>query len=98
MLHSILFISAGASAGAVSRWLLGRAFNALCPAIPMGTLAANLIGGYGKACGAPHGLANEQHKPGKQGQQHERFNLTGHICSLLLLQNISYVAVVIGSL
>ena len=47
MLHSILFISAGASAGAVSRWLLGRAFNALYPAIPLGTLAANLIGGYG---------------------------------------------------
>ena len=28
------------------RWLLGRSLNALFPAIPPGTLAANLIGGY----------------------------------------------------
>jgi CrcB protein len=46
MLHSILAISAGASAGAVLRWLLGRSLNTLFPAIPPGTLAANLIGGY----------------------------------------------------
>lgn len=46
MFSSILAISAGASAGAVLRWLLGRSLNALFPAIPPGTLAANLIGGY----------------------------------------------------
>jgi len=46
MFHSILAISAGASAGAVLRWLLGRSLNTLFPAIPPGTLAANLIGGY----------------------------------------------------
>lgn len=46
MLNSILAISVGASAGAVLRWLLGRSLNALFPAIPPGTLAANLIGGY----------------------------------------------------
>jgi len=46
MLNSILAISFGASAGAVLRWLLGRALNALFPAIPLGTLAANLLGGY----------------------------------------------------
>ena len=46
MFHSILAISIGASAGAVLRWLLGRSLNALFPAIPPGTLAANLIGGY----------------------------------------------------
>jgi CrcB protein len=46
MLNSILAISVGASAGAVLRWLLGRSLNALFPAIPLGTLAANLIGGY----------------------------------------------------
>ncbi len=36
----------GASLGAVLRWLLGMSLNALFPAIPPGTLAANLIGGY----------------------------------------------------
>lgn len=46
MTNSILAISLGASAGAVLRWLLGRALNALFPLIPIGTLAANLLGGY----------------------------------------------------
>lgn len=46
MFASILAISAGASAGAVLRWLLGMSLNAMFPAIPPGTLAANLIGGY----------------------------------------------------
>ncbi|WP_114649186.1 fluoride efflux transporter CrcB [Pseudothauera hydrothermalis] len=46
MLHSILAISVGASLGAVSRWLLGLSLNMLFPAIPPGTVAANLIGGY----------------------------------------------------
>jgi CrcB protein len=46
MFNSILAISAGASLGAVLRWLLGSSLNALFPAIPPGTLVANLIGGY----------------------------------------------------
>ena len=46
MLHSILAISIGASAGAVLRWLLGLSLNSLFPTLPPGTLAANLIGGY----------------------------------------------------
>ena len=32
--------------GAWIRWGLGVAFNAMLPALPLGTLAANLIGGY----------------------------------------------------
>ena len=46
MLASILAISAGASAGALTRWLLGVSLNAMFPTIPPGTLLANLIGGY----------------------------------------------------
>lgn len=46
MFQSILAISIGASMGAVLRWFLGLSFNALFPLIPLGTLAANLIGGY----------------------------------------------------
>ena len=45
-LLAILLVSGGASAGALLRWLLGLGLNALFPAIPPGTLAANLIGGY----------------------------------------------------
>lgn len=46
MLASILAISIGASLGALLRWGLGLALNSLFPSIPMGTLAANLSGGY----------------------------------------------------
>ena len=46
MLNSILVISLGASVGAVARWGLGLALNGVCAPIPLGTVAANLIGGY----------------------------------------------------
>lgn len=44
--NPLLAIAAGASIGAILRWWLGRAFNALFPVLPPGTLAANLLGGY----------------------------------------------------
>jgi CrcB protein len=47
MLLSIAAISAGASIGALLRWLLALTFNPVLPALPLGTLAANLVGGYG---------------------------------------------------
>jgi len=46
MLTTIAAISVGAAAGAVLRWLLSSAMNALVPALPLGTLAANLIAAY----------------------------------------------------
>jgi CrcB protein len=36
----------GAMRGAWTRWGLGVALNAVVPTLPLGTLAANLIGGY----------------------------------------------------
>ena len=46
MLFSVIAISAGAALGATARWLLGLALNAAYPLIPLGTLAANLLGGF----------------------------------------------------
>lgn len=46
MLSSVLAISAGASLGALLRWVLGLQLNSILPTIPPGTLAANLLGGY----------------------------------------------------
>lgn len=46
MLGPILAISAGAALGALLRWFLGTSLNMLLPALPPGTLAANLLGGY----------------------------------------------------
>ena len=39
-------VGIGAALGAWLRWGLGLWLNAMLPQLPMGTLAANLIGGY----------------------------------------------------
>jgi CrcB protein len=39
-------VGCGAGAGAWLRWWLGLRFNALLPSLPLGTLAANLAGGF----------------------------------------------------
>ena len=46
MWKSIAVISVGASVGALLRWWLSMRLNSHFPAIPPGTLTANLIGGY----------------------------------------------------
>lgn len=46
MFHPVIAICVGASAGALLRWQLGMTLNSLFPPIPMGTLIANLVGGY----------------------------------------------------
>ena len=42
----ILAVGVGAALGAWLRWWLAILLNAVYPAVPPGTLAANLIGGY----------------------------------------------------
>jgi CrcB protein len=46
LIASILAICVGASLGAILRWRLAARFNAVVPALPLGTLLANLLGGY----------------------------------------------------
>lgn len=46
MFSAILAISLGAALGALSRWGLGVGLNHVFPALPLGTLVANLVGGY----------------------------------------------------
>lgn len=41
---SILSISIGAALGALLRWCFGMLFNSIYPPIPLGTLAANILG------------------------------------------------------
>jgi len=43
---SLISVAAGAVIGAWLRWALGIALNPLLPTLPLGTLAANLLGGY----------------------------------------------------
>jgi len=47
---TVVAIGVGAALGALLRWLLGGALNALFPLLPPGTLAANLLGGYLIGC------------------------------------------------
>ena len=44
--YGFLAVGFGAALGAWFRWWLGIVLNPLFPTIPLGTLAANLIGGY----------------------------------------------------
>ncbi|QHE94409.1 fluoride efflux transporter CrcB [Pandoraea fibrosis] len=46
MFASVFAISIGAALGALLRWVLSVQFNAILPTLPLGTLAANLVGGY----------------------------------------------------
>lgn len=43
---AIAAIALGASLGALGRWGLSLWLNPLAPQLPLGTLAANLVGGY----------------------------------------------------
>lgn len=44
--YPFIAIGLGASIGAWIRWGLGLWLNPVLPTLPMGTLAANLVGGY----------------------------------------------------
>lgn len=46
MFASVAAISVGAALGALLRWALSVQLNAMLPTLPLGTLAANLGGGY----------------------------------------------------
>jgi CrcB protein len=45
-LASALAVAGGAGIGALARWVLGLAFDSVLPAMPMGTLIANVAGGF----------------------------------------------------
>lgn len=42
---AVICVFTGAGTGALLRWLLGARLNPLFPTLPLGTLAANLLGG-----------------------------------------------------
>lgn len=44
--YALLAVFGGAGAGASLRWWLGTRLNPVFPTLPLGTLAANLLGGY----------------------------------------------------
>jgi len=45
-MKNFFYIGLAAAMGAWSRWCIGILLNAMHPVIPLGTLTANLVGGY----------------------------------------------------
>ena len=45
-IYAIMAVGVGAALGAWMRWWFGEALNPVFPTLPLGTLAANLVGGY----------------------------------------------------
>jgi CrcB protein len=43
---ALLAVGVGAAIGAWLRWVLGIVLNPVFPTVPLGTLAANIVGGY----------------------------------------------------
>ncbi|CAM9821351.1 unnamed protein product [Phaeothamnion confervicola] len=43
---AFMAVGIGAALGAWLRWMLSTWFNPVAPTLPLGTLAANLVGGY----------------------------------------------------
>ncbi len=46
MILPTLAISVAAAFGALLRWIFGILFNPIFPTLPLGTLAANILGGF----------------------------------------------------
>lgn len=46
MFYTVIAIFSGAGFGALLRFFLGTKLNSIYPSIPLGTLSANLLGGY----------------------------------------------------
>ena len=46
MFYTVIAIFSGAGFGALLRFFLGTNLNSIYPSIPLGTLCANLLGGY----------------------------------------------------
>ena len=69
----VLAISLGAAVGALLRWQFGVPMNSLFPVLPLGTLAANLVGGYviGLAVVGERTGSDHNHAPTAGLQQQE---------------------------
>lgn len=83
-LIAVLVISLGAALGACLRWWLGLALNALLPTLPLGTLTANLVGGF--LIGIAVGVFN--HHPGLPTEW-RLFAVTGFLGGLTTFSTFS---------
>ncbi|HJW73220.1 MAG TPA: fluoride efflux transporter CrcB [Geothrix sp.] len=88
--NAILAVGIGAAVGAWLRWGLGASLNGFFPTVPMGTLAANLVGGY--LIGLAVGFF--EHHPGLSPTL-RLFMITGFLGGLTTFSTFSAEAVVL---
>lgn len=102
MSATIIVICVGASLGALLRWILALSLNSLFPAIPPGTLAANILGGCLIGITAEFFLAFPEFSPNLRA-----FLITGFLGGLttfssftletaILLQKAEYLLACLG--
>ena len=102
---SFFAVGVGAFAGALLRWLFGMLFNPLLPVLPLGTLAANLLGAF--VIGAALGIfAQYQTLPpelrllvttGFCGGLTTFSTFSAETVTLLLRQQYAWTAAIIGA-
>lgn len=103
-LPSLFAVGIGAFLGAVLRWMFGLLLNPLFPTLPLGTLAANLLGGLlmGLALGvfaqfeAIPPLARLFFTTGFLGGLTTFSTFSGETVTLLLRQQYGWTATIIG--
>lgn len=85
---AVLCVAAGAALGAILRWLLSVSLNVMFPALPPGTLLANLLGGYLVGVAVALFAANPQLAP-----EWRLFVVTGFLGGLTTFSTFSAEAV-----
>jgi len=80
-------VGIGAALGAWLRWMLGIGLNAWLPTLPMGTLVANLIGGY--FIGVAVAVFDQAHFAGGLPPEWRLFVITGLLGGLTTFSTFS---------
>lgn len=81
---ALLAVGVGAAFGAWLRWLLGVGLNQTLPWLPLGTLAANLLGGYLVGVAVAYFAANSHMAP-----EWRLFCITGFLGALTTFSTFS---------
>ncbi|MDH5342141.1 MAG: fluoride efflux transporter CrcB [Betaproteobacteria bacterium] len=89
-LAAFVAVGIGAALGAWSRWGLSVAFNHFLPALPLGTLAANLAGGFLIGAALEFFLQHATLPP-----EYRLFVITGFLGSLTTFSAFSLEAVML---
>jgi CrcB protein len=81
---AVLAVGIGAALGAWLRWMLSTWFNPVAPTLPLGTLTANIVGGYLVGVAVAYFAANSSLAP-----EWRLFCITGFLGGLTTFSTFS---------